>query len=157
MSDPDEYIREYGGEAFETKIIREANSFTSFYLDFLKKGFNLQDDGERLKYIAEALEVISNLPRAVERDHYLRLLANEFSLSLAALKQEQYQLMRLKKKNKQGDKENKKWHNSIKDTKHLVVKQLVPRFQQAERILLAHMLKDKYAALMVQEKIGQSV
>lgn len=152
--DPDEYIRNYGGEAFLENILHEARSFTSFYLDYLKKGVNLQDDGERLKYIGEALEVISNLPRAVERDHYLRQLADEFSLSLAALKQEQYQLMRMKKKKQQGDKEDKKWHNSIKDTKHLVVRQLVPRYQQAERILLAHMLKDKYAALKVQEKLG---
>src|SRR5690606_4915039 len=78
----------------------------------------------------------------------------EFSLSLEALKQEQMQLLRLEKKKKLGDKDNQKWHNSIKDTKHLVVKKLMPRFHQAERILLAHMLKDKYVANRVQAKIG---
>lgn len=153
-TDPDEYIRRFGAEAFEKKIMLEAKALTAFRLEFLKKGRNLQDDGERMKYIAEALSVISKLPRAVERDHYLRQLANEFSLSLEALKQEQMQILRIEKKKRLGDKDNQKWHNRIKDTKHLVARKLMPRHYQAERILLAHMLRDKQVAEKVQRKVG---
>ena len=43
----------------------------------------------RLAYIEKVLEEISKLDNAVERDIYLRQLAEEFSLSLDALKQQQ--------------------------------------------------------------------
>ena len=39
--------------------------------------------------LKKCLKEISRLPNAVERDHYLRQLSTEFSLSLDALEQQQ--------------------------------------------------------------------
>lgn len=153
-SDPDDYIRQFGAELFKKKILQEAKSFTAFSLELLRRGRNLQDDGERMRYIAEAIGVISKLSRAVERDHYLRQLAEEFSLSLEALKQEQFQILKTEKKKKHRDKDNHKWNTSINDTKRLVVKSLVPAFHKAERIVLAHMLKNKEVTQKVKQQIG---
>ena len=52
-----------------------------------------------LPYIEEILKEISTLEKAVERDHYLRQIATEFSLSLDALKQQQNQFSCNEKRN----------------------------------------------------------
>jgi DNA primase len=152
--DPDDYIRQYGAQAFQKKIINEAKSFIAFRLDVLKRGRNLQEDGERMSYIREALLVVSRLSRAVERDHYLRQLADEFSLSLEALKQEQFQIYRAEKKQENRDKSGQKWNNSINNGKRLVANHLYLAFHNAERLLLAHMLKNAEVTAWVQEEIG---
>lgn len=151
--DPDDYIRKNGAEAFQKNILSEAKSFIAFRLDVLKTGRNLQDDGERMNYIRDVLSVISKLPHAVERDHYLRQIADEFSLSLEALKQEQFQIYRSQKKENR-DKDGEKWNNSINNGKHLVVRHLFPAYHTAERLLLAHMLKSAEVAKRVQEEVG---
>lgn len=151
--DPDDYIRKNGAEVFQKNILSEAKSFIAFRLDVLKKGRNLQDDGERMNYIRDVLAVISNLPHAVERDHYLRQIADEFSLSLEALKQEQFQVYRSQKKVNR-DKASEKWNNSIDNGKHLVARNLFPAYHTAERMLLAHMLKSVEVTSRVQEEVG---
>jgi DNA primase len=152
--DPDDYIRQNGSDAFQKSIVNEAKSFTAFRLDVLKRGRNLQDDGERMSYIREALTVVSRLPHAVERDHYLRQLADEFSLSLEALKQELFQIYRAEKKKENRDKAGQKWNNSINNSKRLVAKQLNLAFYNAERMLLAHMLKSAEVTMWVEEEVG---
>ena len=116
--DPDDYIRKYGADAFRNEVIAGALPFTAFKLEALKKGVNLKDDSQRMKYLLQALEVISDLPLAIERDHYMRRLADEFNLSLDALKQELRQIGRRKRRSR--DKPRSKWHNEYHRTKHMV-------------------------------------
>lgn len=151
--DPDDFIRQQGSDAFQKKI-KEAQSFVAFRIEVLRRGRNLLDDGERMKYIQEALQVISRLTTAIERDHYLRQLAEEFSLSLEALKQEQYLIYRAEKNKEKMDKVNERWNNNKSNGKHLVAKQMFPAFHTAERKLLAHMFKSAEVTKKVQEVIG---
>lgn len=152
--DPDEYIQKKGAESFTKNIIRGAKSFVAYRLDALRVGRNLQDDGDRLRYVNEALVEISRLTRAVERDHYLRQLADEFQLSLDALKQEQYKIYRSEKNKQNRDKGIEKWNNNINTSKHLVGKQMFPSYYNAERNLLGHMLKSFEVTEMVKEQVG---
>lgn len=154
--DPDEYIKQYGAAAFEAEVIGGAKSFTAFQLQSLRRNRNLRDDSERMAYIRDALQVISRLNQAVERDHYVRQLADEFSLSLDALKQQQHQIYIAEKKQTATDKGPVKWNNSKNNGKHLVGKKLLPAHQMAEKILLAHMLKDSDVAQEVEERVGSS-
>lgn len=149
--DPDDFIREFGAERFKTDVIGASLSLMAFKMRFLRKGRNLQDEGERLRYIEEVLREISSLKRAVERDHYLRQLADEFSLSLEALKQEQFQLYRAKKQQQAGKSEQPIKRHA---TKALNQKKLLPAYKNAERLLLAHMMRDIEIAEQVQERIG---
>jgi DNA primase len=149
--DPDDFIRKFGADRFKTDVIGASLSLMAFKMRFLRKGKNLQDEGERLRYIEEVLTEIASLPRAVERDHYLRQVAEEFSLSLDALKQEQFQIYRAKKQQKRSDKEQP---IKRKTTKALSQKKLLPAYKNAERLLLAHMMRDVEIAEQVQERIG---
>jgi DNA primase len=151
--DPDEYINQYGTESFQREVINESKSYTAFLLEFLRKGRNLQDDGERMIYIKEALQVVSRLPHAVERDHYTRSLADEFALSVDALKQEQFQIYKREKRKEAKDNGIQKWNN-LNHNKRFIVKDLLPAFHNAERIVLAYMLQNKEIGEWIQEEVG---
>ncbi|MYL63039.1 DNA primase [Bacillus hwajinpoensis] len=151
--DPDDYIRTYGAERFEKDVIGAASTVMAFKMEVFRSGKNLSDEGERIRYIEEVLKEISRLPNAVERDHYLRQLAEEFSLSLDALKQQVSQFFKEGKKSKDNA-PPKRDNNARKN--FYVKKKLLPAFQNAERILLAYMMRDLEVAEKVQEEVGGS-
>ncbi len=148
--DPDDYIRTYGAVRFRSDVIGSSLTLMAFKMRFLRKGKNMQNEGERMRYIEDVLTEISTLSRAVERDHYLRQLADEFSLSLDALKQEQFQIFRAQRKQQQYAPAEQR--TQVK--KSLEQKKLLPAYQNAERLLLAHMMRDVEIAERVQERIG---
>ncbi len=145
--DPDDYITKYGGDSFQKDVLGASQTFMAFKIQYLKNGKNLHDEGDRLRYIEEVLKEIAGLKKAVERDHYLRQLADDFSLSLEALKQQQYQLYRqLAKKNE----------NTFQRrlTKIPNKAGLFPAYVTAERHLLAHMFRDADLSFQVQSTLG---
>lgn len=90
--DPDDYIRKYGEQSFVSQVIGDSLTYMAFKLHYLRLGKKLNNEGDRIQYIEEVLKEISRLSNAVERDHYLRQLSSEFSLSLDALEQQQRQV-----------------------------------------------------------------
>jgi DNA primase len=76
-------------------------------------------------------------------------LAQEFSISLDALKEQQYQVYRTEKKKKDNDSPNR---NNI-NRQPVVKRSLLPAYQNAERFLIAHMLKDKDVAFRIQDRL----
>ncbi|MCK0471554.1 DNA primase [Halalkalibacter sp. APA_J-10(15)] len=148
--DPDDYIQAFGAERFKTDVIGSSLTLMAFKMLYLRQGRNLQDESERMRYIEVVLSEIASLKKAVERDHYIRQLADEFSLSLEALKQEQYRLFREKKG------QSKREKSDVINVRKQVfeTKKLLPAYQNAERILLAHMLRDEHVAEVVQSRLG---
>ncbi|WML45338.1 DNA primase [Neobacillus sp. PS3-40] len=145
--DPDEYIKKYGDEKFRIEVIGASLTWMSFKFLYFRREKNLQDEGDRLTYIEEILKEISSLPKAVERDHYLRQLASEFSLSLDALKQQQKQNYFAEKRNSKGQKQAVVMPLSIPKQ----VNELKPAHYTAEMRLIKHMLKSRDVAYKVQE------
>lgn len=84
--DPDEYIRKFNVEGFRN-LIKEAAGSTGFKLNLLKKNYNLNIDEEALKYVKECIKILINLS-PVERDFYIRKLANETKISEQAIRTE---------------------------------------------------------------------
>lgn len=154
--DPDDYIKAFGKESFLNSVIGSSLTYMAFKLDYLRRGKNLQDEGELIQYIEEVLKEISLLSRAVERDHYLRQIADEFSISLDALKNQQYQIYRRLRKNKDISSFNRNNNNIFFKNKIVPKKTLLPAYHNAERILLSHMLKSQEISNEIKEKIGCS-
>jgi len=154
--DPDDYIRRYGGKAFKNEVLSNAISSTAFLLEHAKKEYNLQDPDERMKYMSKALDMIAELPLAIEQDHYLRLLHEEFEVSLDALKEELRKARKRKKIKGNGDKEGVQWNNGYREvSKHLLgppKKESV--VQRAEMHLLAYMMKDPDITEWVKNELG---
>ncbi|SDH48264.1 DNA primase [Alteribacillus persepolensis] len=154
--DPDDYLKTYGADQFKTEIIDGAFPLMTFKMRFLKRGRNLQDEGEKLQYIEEVLKEVTNLPKAIERDVYLRQLAEEFSLSFDALKQEQFRIYKeserdYKKRRNQSQQSDMRKRWGLESYQN---KRLLPAYENAERILLHHMMRNADVCEMVQEKVG---
>ncbi|MED4016504.1 MULTISPECIES: DNA primase [Sutcliffiella] len=150
--DPDDYIRKKGPESFKDDVLGASLTFMAFKLKYFRKGKDLNDEGVKMNYIDSVLQEISYLHNAVERDHYLRQLSSEFSLSLEALKE---QLQKFSKKN---SKNQEKEDITIKKpvSKVVLSHKLRPAYENAERFLLAHMLRNRDISDKVQDQIQGS-
>jgi DNA primase len=146
--DPDDYIKKYGSEKFLNDVIGASLTQMAFKLRYYRQGKNLQNEGDRLQYIEEILKEITSLEKAVEKDYYLRQLADEFELSLEALQQQQKQL-----ETKGQRKKKKPLNTGFKEQAPVIQgtsNRLVPAYQKAEKLLIAHMLRDADIAYKVQ-------
>jgi DNA primase len=145
--DPDEYVSKFGPERFRADIIESSASLMSFKMTYLRKGKNLQNESDQIRYIDEVLQEVAKLSNPVELDYYLRQLSNEFSLSLEALQQ---QLRRYRQNNHKT--ENSSLYKNV-TVKQATEKKLLPAFHNAERMLIAHMLRSRDIAFTVQQAV----
>jgi DNA primase len=154
--DPDDYIRRFGGTAFKEEVLSAALSLTAFKLESLKRNYNLQDEDERMKYLVEAVAAVAELPLVIEQDHYLRRLAEEFGLSLDALKEDLRRAKKRKKREDRRDKEAPRWNNGYREpSKHLLGGTHVHSIaEKSEMYLVAHMMKSHTVTDWVKEKVG---
>jgi DNA primase len=146
--DPDDFIKTHGEEKFKNDIIGSSATLMAFKLIYYRRGKNLQHEGDRLQYIEEVLKEISALDKAVEKDMYLRQLANEFSLSLDALVQQQNQLSQAGSSKKQN-------HSRPEKSPVIINRktELKPAYHTAERRLIFHMMRNADIAYKVQEML----
>ncbi len=149
-TDPDDYIRRHGAEAFSQQVLLQAMPVTAFRLKHLRGKRVLQDETDQTRFIQEALAIIARLDSAVERDVYERQLADEFSLSLDAIKAEARKVYKQQKLTSQRDKVAPAWNNSINNGKFTVAKTLPPAHVRAERMLLYYMMRDRDVAERVR-------
>ena len=149
--DPDDYIKKYSGEKFQNDVIGASLTFMAFKLIYFRQGKNLNDEGDRLQYIEEVLREISSLQNHIERDYYLRQLADEFSLSLQALQQQQKQVYF---SNKKSDKREQRKQDFVQPMQPKAENKLFPAYHTAERRLIAHMMKNPDICFKVQDLLG---
>ncbi len=86
--DPDDYISEYGAEAFTDKIIGNPHSYMSFMMAYAKRSKNLSHENDVLQYIHEVMEELAPLLTPVEKDIMLRHLSSDTGVSIEALEQQ---------------------------------------------------------------------
>jgi DNA primase len=84
--DPDEYIRARGREEF-LELVKDAPTYISYRLDFLKAHFNLKETEGRLKFLKEAARVLRTLS-PVEAEMYIKSTAEETGIPEGALRTE---------------------------------------------------------------------
>ncbi|MCE7700168.1 MAG: DNA primase [Methanobacterium paludis] len=145
--DPDDYIRKFGGEQFKRDVIGASQTLMTFKMDYFRRKRNLSDEGDRLLYIEDVLREIITLTRAVERDHYLRLLSEEFSISLDALKRQELQMYKAMQRRDQVKEQETPAIASARD-------RLAPAYEKAERTLLARMMRSREITDRVRETVG---
>lgn len=145
--DPDDYICKYGGERFKSDVIGASQTLMTFKMNYFRRKRNLSDEGDRLLYIEDVVSEISGMKKAVERDHYLRLVADEFSISLDALKSQTRQME--KAALRRSDRVEKQEAMQLARKRRLP-----PAFEMAERRLLARMMRSREVAEQVRETVG---
>ena len=90
--DPDEYIKRMAQKNSVMKSLSASLTWMAFKFLYFRRGKNLKLKEISLPISKIILKEISQLTKAVERDHYLRQLASEFSLSLRCFKAAQKQI-----------------------------------------------------------------
>lgn len=148
--DPDDFIRKNGEEKFRAEVIGSSLTWMAYKLQYYRRGKNLQNEGEKLNYIEEVLAEINQLSNPVERDLYLRQLAEEFTLSLDALKQQQMNLNKSRKKKPQTNPQQRPVIHAEPRPKQ----NLAPAHMTAERHLIARMLQEEELAYRIMDMLG---
>jgi DNA primase len=82
--DPDEFIKKYGADAFDA-LLKKSEYHMDYRLMTLKKKHSLDTDEGRLKYLAEATDLLSRIDSAVQREIYGAKVAEAAGVSREAV------------------------------------------------------------------------
>ena len=83
--DPDEYLKKFGADKFRL-LLEGSSNRVEYQLRAITKKYDLREDEQRVKYIAEAAEFVSTLPGAVQREVYGTRAAEAAQISYDAMK-----------------------------------------------------------------------
>ena len=87
--DPDDYLREKGIEAFETRI-KEAFNQIDFKIHINKQKYNTNEVEGKIKFTMEIAKVIKELKSPIEKDVYIDKISKEMGISKGAIEKEVY-------------------------------------------------------------------
>ena len=102
--DPDEFIKQFGRDAF-LRLLDQSENQVDYRLEQIRKKYDLSDDSQKVGFLQEAAQLLSSLPSAVEREIYGRHAAETAGVSPEAVAQEVKKAFqrRLRKEQKQQE------------------------------------------------------
>lgn len=83
--DPDEFIKNMGGEAFEDRLKNAENSFF-FEIRMLQRDYQMQDPESRTRFYREIAKKLCGFSEEVERDNYIQAVADKYGIGVQNLK-----------------------------------------------------------------------
>ena len=83
--DPDEFIRKSGADAFK-KVLDGSQSKFDYTLDRTLSKYDLSDPQEKIKALAELREAIAGFPSSSEREVYIGVVSDKFSIPKKSLR-----------------------------------------------------------------------
>lgn len=102
--DPDEFIKQYGRDAF-ARLLDQSENQVDYRLDQLRRKFDLEDDTQKVAFLQEAAQMLAGLHSAVEREIYGGHAAQTAGVSPETMAQEinRARKARLRKERKQQE------------------------------------------------------
>ena len=85
--DPDEFLKQYGPEAF-AKLLDQSENHIEYRIEQVKAKYDLTDDAQRVEFLREAVDVVAGLHSPVEREVYGARCAELAGISAEAMAQE---------------------------------------------------------------------
>jgi len=82
--DPDEFIVKFGEGRFKLAI-DNAISLVEFKVKNLKKDFNLENTGDKIKFLNEIAKILSKVENTMEREIYIEKIAKGYNISKEAI------------------------------------------------------------------------
>ena len=82
--DPDEFIVKYGEGRFKLAI-DNAISLVEFKVKNLKKEINLENTGDKIKFLNEIAKILSKVENTMEREIYIEKIAKGYNISKEAI------------------------------------------------------------------------
>lgn len=149
--DPDDYRKKYGNDSLKELIKNNRDTVFQFKKEYLKRGKNIRVEADKLEYIDELLQEVSNISSIVEADLALTQLAEEFNLSKSTLQNE----LRTKKQHyKQEVTSDSFYQKELVIPKHYETKK-IDQIEKAEMTLIYRVLNERsaYQFLSLKEEI----
>lgn len=150
--DPDQFIQTEGIKAFKERL-RISDTYFSFYMRYQRKKYQMQSDSDRINYLEDITKELANITSPIERDFYVKEIADEFNLSTEII----YSDIEKYEKVNNAHRKNNQQHNSNTSRRQqwgMNESRLRPAFEKAERMLLAYMFADSYILEKVRDTIG---
>lgn len=114
--DPDEFIVKFGEGRFKLAI-DNAISLVEFKVKNLKKELNLENTGDKIKFLNEIAKILSKVENTMEREIYIEKIAKGYNISKEAIYAEVNKLIY------SGVKEYKKLQNQNREIRHITREQ----------------------------------
>lgn len=95
--DPDEFIIKFGEGRFKLAI-DNAISLVEFKVKNLKKQINLENTGDKIKFLNEIAKILSEVENTMEREIYIEKIATGYNISKEAIYAEVNKLIYIKTK-----------------------------------------------------------
>ena len=114
--DPDEFIVKFGEGRFKLAI-DNAISLVEFKVKNLKKELNLENTGDKIKFLNEIAKILSKVENTMEREIYIEKIAKGYNISKEAIYAEVNKLIY------SGVKEDKKLQNQKREIRHITREQ----------------------------------
>ncbi|NLO90054.1 MAG: DNA primase [Clostridia bacterium] len=149
-TDPDEYIREHGGDAFLDLLKRKTLSLVEYKLHKVCKEFNTDSISGRIAAVNEMLPVLAKINSRVEQDAYINLVAKKLFISPEAIKEEILKYTKNLQKN--GINYDKLEKNKYAGEKpHVPV---LPKFKGPENMLMSCVIFNPEFIEIVDRELG---
>ena len=110
--DPDEFIVKFGEGRFKLAI-DNAISLVEFKVKNLKKELDLENTGDKIKFLNEIAKILSKVENTIEREIYIEKIAKGYNISKEAIYAEVNKLIYA------GAKEDKILQNQRKEIRHI--------------------------------------
>ena len=114
--DPDEFIVKFGEGRFKLAI-DNAISLVEFKVKNLKKDFNLENTGDKIKFLNEIAKILSKVENTMEREIYIEKIAKGYNISKEAIYAEVNKLIYV------GTKEDKVSQNKKREIRSITREQ----------------------------------
>lgn len=146
-TDPDDYIRTNGREQWQRFVESERLSVLDFMNRTLRRGKNMNREGERIRFIEAMLGEISKTDNSIRRDLYLKKLANEFDIPVETLANRMPRPVSNQVQTSSAVREPEPIRKRSSKANE-------PRFVKAEKLLLRAMLSGPDRVRFVRDRLG---
>ncbi len=142
--DPADYVQQFGGQAFQENILEKALPLLEYRLFMLKKIYDLKREEGRVNYWKSARKVLATLSEPVEKETYLKKIAEEINVPLEVLRGDLEKIIAGQRKADSGQKVKRSSSSNPS---------VSPR-EMAEKELLACLMREPTYAATAFERLG---
>ena len=82
--DPDEYVTKFGEDRLK-KCIDNAISLVELKVKVLKRNLNLENTGDKIKFLNEIAKILSKVENSMEQEIYIEKISKEYNISKESL------------------------------------------------------------------------
>ncbi len=150
--DPDDFVRRYGGEAFE-KLLGGASTVTGNRVDALLDKYDVNDVAQKVELINEAAVLFAGISNAAEREAYILSLSAKTGISTESITAEVRKAGgRLRRKE-----ERETVTRSVAKGRSGGEGEQLSRSEKAQRRLLGIISDDRSVYMKVKDNLGEEL